>query len=184
MYDPWGTYMTHRGGDQGRARAREARLLLVRAPDAGVPGRELRPARPRAVDPDPVARDRRRRRVQPGRVDPARRRRHEPHRRHARRHHRRAQDRDRVRGLRPPLRDPHGRLGQPAGLGATSEDTSEYYEKGLLAPGVDYDAPHPYLTATPATRSTPTATSTCPPARAWATTSCGTTSTTTWSTRR
>ena len=28
---------------------------------------------------------------------------------------------------------------------ATSEDTSEYYEKGLLAPGVDYDAPHPYL---------------------------------------
>ncbi|MCX5570182.1 enolase C-terminal domain-like protein [Kaistia nematophila] len=30
-------------------------------------------------------------------------------------------------------------------LGATSEDTSEYYEKGLLAPGVDYDAPHPYL---------------------------------------
>src|SRR6185295_8527678 len=30
-------------------------------------------------------------------------------------------------------------------IGATSEDTSEYYEKGLLAPGVDYDAPHPYL---------------------------------------
>jgi L-alanine-DL-glutamate epimerase-like enolase superfamily enzyme len=30
-------------------------------------------------------------------------------------------------------------------LGATSEDTSEYYEKGFLAPGVDYDAPHPYL---------------------------------------
>jgi L-alanine-DL-glutamate epimerase-like enolase superfamily enzyme len=30
-------------------------------------------------------------------------------------------------------------------LGATSEDTSEYYEKGLLAPGVDYDARHPYL---------------------------------------
>lgn len=30
-------------------------------------------------------------------------------------------------------------------MGATSEDTSEYYEKGLLAPGVDYDAPHPYL---------------------------------------
>jgi L-alanine-DL-glutamate epimerase-like enolase superfamily enzyme len=33
-------------------------------------------------------------------------------------------------------------------LGATSEDTSEYYEKGLLAPGVDYDAPHPYLQQT------------------------------------
>jgi L-alanine-DL-glutamate epimerase-like enolase superfamily enzyme len=33
-------------------------------------------------------------------------------------------------------------------LGATSEDTSEYYEKGLLAPGVDYDAPHPYLRET------------------------------------
>jgi L-alanine-DL-glutamate epimerase-like enolase superfamily enzyme len=32
--------------------------------------------------------------------------------------------------------------------GATSEDTSEYYEKGLLAPGVDYDAPHPYLANT------------------------------------
>jgi len=32
-------------------------------------------------------------------------------------------------------------------LGATSEDTSEYYEKGLLAPGVDYDTPHPYLRA-------------------------------------
>ena len=30
-------------------------------------------------------------------------------------------------------------------IGATSEDTSEYYEKGLLAPGVDYDAKHPYL---------------------------------------
>lgn len=29
--------------------------------------------------------------------------------------------------------------------GATPEDTSEYYEKGLLAPGVDYDKPHPYL---------------------------------------
>ena len=33
-------------------------------------------------------------------------------------------------------------------LGATSEDTSEFYEKGLLAPGVDYDAPHPYLRST------------------------------------
>ena len=32
--------------------------------------------------------------------------------------------------------------------GATPEDTSEYYEKGLLAPGVDYDAPHPYLKTT------------------------------------
>tara|TARA_B110000438_G_scaffold9846_1_gene10056 strand:+ start:1144 stop:2331 length:1188 start_codon:yes stop_codon:yes gene_type:complete len=31
-------------------------------------------------------------------------------------------------------------------MGATSEDTSEYYEKGLLAPGVDYDKTHPYLT--------------------------------------
>jgi L-alanine-DL-glutamate epimerase-like enolase superfamily enzyme len=33
-------------------------------------------------------------------------------------------------------------------LGATSEDTCEWYEKGLLAPGVDYDAPHPYLQRT------------------------------------
>jgi L-alanine-DL-glutamate epimerase-like enolase superfamily enzyme len=32
-------------------------------------------------------------------------------------------------------------------LGATSEDTSEYYERGLLAPGVDYDTPPPYLNA-------------------------------------
>lgn len=30
-------------------------------------------------------------------------------------------------------------------MGATSEDTSQWYEKGLLAPGVDYDATHPYL---------------------------------------
>ena len=33
-------------------------------------------------------------------------------------------------------------------LGSTSEDTCEYYEKGLLAPGVDYDAPLPYLAET------------------------------------
>jgi L-alanine-DL-glutamate epimerase-like enolase superfamily enzyme len=33
-------------------------------------------------------------------------------------------------------------------LGATSEDTSEYYEKGLLAPGIDADAPRPYLRST------------------------------------
>ena len=32
-------------------------------------------------------------------------------------------------------------------LGATSEDTCEYYERGLLAPGVDYDTPQPYLEA-------------------------------------
>jgi len=30
-------------------------------------------------------------------------------------------------------------------LGATSEDTCEYYEKGLLAPGIDCDTPPPYL---------------------------------------
>lgn len=30
-------------------------------------------------------------------------------------------------------------------LGATSEDVCEYYERGLLAPGVDYDAVLPYL---------------------------------------
>jgi len=34
-------------------------------------------------------------------------------------------------------------------LGATSEDTSEYYERGLLAPGVDYDSPFPYLKSIP-----------------------------------
>lgn len=30
-------------------------------------------------------------------------------------------------------------------LGATSEDTSEYYERGLVAPGVDCNTPPPYL---------------------------------------
>ena len=30
-------------------------------------------------------------------------------------------------------------------LGSTSEDVCEYYERGLLAPGVDYEAPPPYL---------------------------------------
>ena len=30
-------------------------------------------------------------------------------------------------------------------LGATSEDTCEYYERGLVAPGVDYETPPPYL---------------------------------------
>jgi L-alanine-DL-glutamate epimerase-like enolase superfamily enzyme len=34
-------------------------------------------------------------------------------------------------------------------LGSVSEDTCEYYEKGLLAPGVDYDAPLPYLRDNP-----------------------------------
>jgi L-alanine-DL-glutamate epimerase-like enolase superfamily enzyme len=33
-------------------------------------------------------------------------------------------------------------------LGATSEDTCEYYERGLLAPGVDYETPMPYLKET------------------------------------
>lgn len=32
-------------------------------------------------------------------------------------------------------------------LGATSEDTCEYYERGLLAPGVDCNTPAPYLKA-------------------------------------
>jgi L-alanine-DL-glutamate epimerase-like enolase superfamily enzyme len=32
-------------------------------------------------------------------------------------------------------------------LGATSEDTCEYYERGLLAPGVDCNTPPPYLDA-------------------------------------
>lgn len=30
-------------------------------------------------------------------------------------------------------------------MGATPEDTSEWYEKGLMAPGLDIDAPLPYL---------------------------------------
>ncbi|MEZ4617970.1 MAG: enolase C-terminal domain-like protein [Caldilineaceae bacterium] len=32
-------------------------------------------------------------------------------------------------------------------LGASSEDICEYYERGLLAPGVDYETPPPYLLA-------------------------------------
>ena len=63
--------------------------------------------------------------------------------------------------------------------GATTEDTTEYYEKGLLAPGVDYDAPHPYLAAH-LRQDRPRRLR--PPAegrRASATTSTGTTSTTT-----
>ena len=32
-------------------------------------------------------------------------------------------------------------------LGSSSEDTCEYYERGLLAPGIDYDTPQPYLEA-------------------------------------
>jgi L-alanine-DL-glutamate epimerase-like enolase superfamily enzyme len=32
-------------------------------------------------------------------------------------------------------------------LGATSEDVCEYYERGLVAPGIDYDTPPPYLEA-------------------------------------
>ena len=30
-------------------------------------------------------------------------------------------------------------------LGTTSEDTCEYYERGLVAPGVDCNTPPPYL---------------------------------------
>jgi L-alanine-DL-glutamate epimerase-like enolase superfamily enzyme len=33
-------------------------------------------------------------------------------------------------------------------LGSTSEDICEYYERGLLAPGIDYEMPPPYLEAT------------------------------------
>jgi L-alanine-DL-glutamate epimerase-like enolase superfamily enzyme len=32
-------------------------------------------------------------------------------------------------------------------LGATSEDVCEYYERGLVAPGIDYETPEPYLEA-------------------------------------
>jgi L-alanine-DL-glutamate epimerase-like enolase superfamily enzyme len=32
-------------------------------------------------------------------------------------------------------------------LGATSEDTCAYYERGLLAPGIDCETPAPYLKA-------------------------------------
>ena len=29
--------------------------------------------------------------------------------------------------------------------GATSEDSAQFYERGLLAPGIDHDTPEPYL---------------------------------------
>ena len=35
-------------------------------------------------------------------------------------------------------------FGNPQVLGATSDDVCEYYERGLLGPGVDYDAIPPY----------------------------------------
>ena len=38
-------------------------------------------------------------------------------------------------------------FGNLQALGATSEDVCEYYERGLLAPGVNYDATPPYLEA-------------------------------------
>jgi len=34
-------------------------------------------------------------------------------------------------------------------LGSTSEDVCEYYERGLVAPGLDYETPPPYLEAIP-----------------------------------
>jgi hypothetical protein len=34
-------------------------------------------------------------------------------------------------------------------LGATSEDVCEYYERGLVAPGVDCNTPEPYLEQIP-----------------------------------
>jgi len=36
-------------------------------------------------------------------------------------------------------------FGNLQALGAISEDVSEFYERGLLAPGVDYETPAPYL---------------------------------------
>jgi hypothetical protein len=38
-------------------------------------------------------------------------------------------------------------FGNLQALGATSEDVCEYYERGLLVPGVNYDATPPYLEA-------------------------------------
>ena len=96
---------------------------------------------PRADHPHPVAGDRRRGVFT--RADWILRgaSRHEPDRRQPGRHHRRAEDGHRLRGVRRQVRDPHERLRQSAGARRdVSEDTCEYYEKGLLAPGVDYDA--------------------------------------------
>ena len=109
-------HLPHPGGSAaGRPRAAAPRLLLVRAADAGVPRGRLRTAHPRAGDSDSGARDRRRQRLQPRRLDPARRLRHGAHRRPARRHHRRPQDRHGGGGVRLQVRDPHGGVRQPAG---------------------------------------------------------------------
>ncbi len=48
-------------------------------------------------------------------------------------------------------------------LGATSDDVCEYYERGLLGPGVDYDATPPYLAA-PCDPMSPDGLVTVPPA--------------------
>ncbi len=61
-------------------------------------------------------------------------------------------------------------------LGSISEDVSEFYERGLLAPGVDYETPPPTWRRS-ATRWMKMVTSTCPRSQAWATASIGTIST-------
>ena len=115
----------------------------------------------------------------PRRVDPPRGRRHEPHRRGPRRHHRGAQDGDRLRGLRPPLRDAHGGLGQPSGLrGDHGGHLANTTRRACSRRASTTTRPTP-TSRTPATRSTPTAMSTMPKGPAWATRSSGTTSTTT-----
>ena len=68
-------------------------------------------------------------------------------------------------------------------LGATSDDVCEYYERGLLGPGVDYDATPPYLEAACDPMGGDGFVDRAPRRPASATTSAGTTSTTTASPR-
>ena len=145
MFDPWGTYMTMEEAVKVGRELEKLDFSWFEHPMPEYPGRELRPgsaascpfpsSRPRSppagCSPAPSgsfagAGDMSRIDVLRGGVTGAR------------------KTAVGVRGVRAAVRDPHGRLRQPPGLRPPPpEDTSEYYEKGLLAPCVDYDAPAP-----------------------------------------
>ena len=136
MYDPWGTYHTAGGGAPGRPGAGAARLLLVRAPDAGVPGREPTCAwRGSCASPSCSPEIAEGPRLHPRRLDPARGLGHEPDRRAARRHHRGPEDGHRLRGVRRQVRDPHERLRQPPGAGRHQRGHLRVLREGPARPG-------------------------------------------------
>ena len=97
--------------------------------------------------PDPLARDRGWQYLHPRRLDQARRVGYEPHRRVARRHHRRKKMAAVCEAYGVKCEIHMSGFANLQVLGSTSEDVCEYYERGLLAPGVDYETPPPYLEA-------------------------------------